>query len=487
MRRRWIDWLRRATPGATVHTLSVGVCLVGVVSLPAVLADRAVGLWVAAGLVLVGALAWLSATGLSQTGRRFAGRADVLLAGGVAVVLGVGVLAASDSPPVWPVLVCGFGLLAVVVGRLWGRDRAMLWAGGELVFWAVAVYLSRAWIDWTTAAFTLAFLLAANGLVWLLNAPRPARPAREAGSAASVHSGNGAGLVGDQIERYARELEQAATTIRGVSSEQLLDSERQAEMIADFEATLDAYQRALEQAKADAESMIRLSKETSGYSGEGQQVAGTAIRSLEGIRTQVKSIALNLGTLAQHTERIGEIITSLGDLATQSNYLALNASIEAARAGQHGRGFAVVATEVRELAQQSAVASAQVRSILGEIRQAVQQSAAATEAGAEGVDAGMAGVTESAHMVGRVAASTSHSTVTAEKIVSALADQVEMVSRFTSVLREISEAQMQHAANARMAEAVAENLRHLSAQLRATASHNGDEAAQAAAQAEVNL
>ena len=78
--------------------------------------------------------------------------------------------------------------------------------------------------------------------------------------------------------------------------------------------------------------------------------------------------------LSERTLQVGEIIASVKDLAEQSNLLALNASIEASKAGEHGRGFAVVAMEMRNLAEQSRQAAVQIRAILQEIQRSARDA-----------------------------------------------------------------------------------------------------------------
>src|SRR5205814_1283304 len=87
----------------------------------------------------------------------------------------------------------------------------------------------------------------------------------------------------------------------------------------------------------------------------------------------------------QVSDAIGVLVASVNDLSEQSNLLAVNAAIEAAKAGEHGVGFAVVALEVKSLAQQSRQATAQVRSILGDIQKATSNAVVAAEQGARAV------------------------------------------------------------------------------------------------------
>jgi len=85
--------------------------------------------------------------------------------------------------------------------------------------------------------------------------------------------------------------------------------------------------------------------------------------------------------LSQQSQTIGNIMATVNDLAERSNMLAVNAAIQAARAGQEGKGFAVVAQEVRNLSEQSKEATEQVRKILQDVHQAITQAVYASESG----------------------------------------------------------------------------------------------------------
>jgi methyl-accepting chemotaxis protein len=107
------------------------------------------------------------------------------------------------------------------------------------------------------------------------------------------------------------------------------------------------------------------------------------------LRDQVLAIAQTIQGLLERTDQINAIIEVVNDLAEQSNVLAVNAGIEAARAGEHGRGFAIVAREVRSLAERSKESTAEVRSILQDIRLAGRDSARVIDEGSRRADRGM--------------------------------------------------------------------------------------------------
>jgi methyl-accepting chemotaxis protein len=157
---------------------------------------------------------------------------------------------------------------------------------------------------------------------------------------------------------------------------------------------------------------------------------------MEKLAEQVKAIAHSITELSERTLQIGDIIATVKDLAEQSNLLALNASIEAAKAGEHGRGFAVVAMEMRNLAEQSKVAAGEVRAILSEVQKGTRTAVAATEEGSKraisaielargagGAITGLADVIRDSSLAARqIANNTRQQTIGVEQIVSAITE-----------------------------------------------------------------
>jgi methyl-accepting chemotaxis protein len=138
------------------------------------------------------------------------------------------------------------------------------------------------------------------------------------------------------------------------------------------------------------------------------------------IEATVANSSKRVGELGAKSEQIGAIVETIDDIAEQTNLLALNAAIEAARAGEQGKGFAVVADEVRKLAERSSRATKEIATLIAEVREVTDAAVRAMQSGSEEVQAGSALARKSGEALSEIAYSVDATTSAVSRIIGAV-------------------------------------------------------------------
>ena len=259
-----------------------------------------------------------------------------------------------------------------------------------------------------------------------------------------------------ELGENERGLVSASTEIASSAELMSKGARTQADQVVQVSAAIEEMTANIVESSKNATDATEAAKGAASTATSGGQVVHGSIKAMQQIADTVRKAADAIVKLASSADQIGEIINVIDDIADQTNLLALNAAIEAARAGEQGRGFAVVADEVRKLAERTGKAT-------GEITQTIKGIQRETEEAVDSMEAGIQVVDKGRELV--------------DKAGSSLNEIVTMAQRVTEMIQQMAtSAQEQSGAS----EQISKNIEHISGITKETAT--GAEQSSAAAE-----
>ena len=200
------------------------------------------------------------------------------------------------------------------------------------------------------------------------------------------------------ISEVARGMDRLGEVINTISA----GAQLQAENVNRTSTIIGEMVGGVEEVASSAQYAAKTAEETSDVANQGGQAVERVVVGMENIKSKVFEAADKIRELGEESQHIGEIIQVIDDIAEQTNLLALNAAIEAARAGEHGKGFAVVADEVRKLAERSGKATKEIAELIKNIQRETENAVAAMDEGTHEVEAGASLAVDAGNALGQI-------------------------------------------------------------------------------------
>jgi hypothetical protein len=272
--------------------------------------------------------------------------------------------------------------------------------------------------------------------------------------------------INRQLRETITQLTASSAEILAMTSQVAGAAAETATAVSQTTATVEEVKQTVQVSSQKAKQVSDIAQETAQVSVSGQQAVDALIDGINRIRSQTISTADSISRLGEQSQAIGEIIATVNDLAEQSNLLAVNAAIEAAKAGDQGRGFAVVAQEVRTLAEQSRQATAQVRAILTDIQKATGLAVMATDLNGKAVEDGARQSGTAGTTIQTLSENIVNAAQAALQIAASSQQQLVGMDQVAMAMENIKQASVQNMAGTKQTEIAAQNLHAIGAQLK---------------------
>jgi methyl-accepting chemotaxis protein len=177
-----------------------------------------------------------------------------------------------------------------------------------------------------------------------------------------------------EVSSATEQVNEVALRVVSASNSSMLNSDEQSSRTRSVAAAINQLGAAAQEIARNAAQASHQASDARGLAEDGQQVVDRTIQAMNTLSDMLSTSSVNIETLNSKTVNIGQILEVISSISQQTNLLALNAAIEAARAGEAGRGFAVVADEVRNLAHRTQESAQQVQTMIEELQVGARES-----------------------------------------------------------------------------------------------------------------
>ncbi|WP_153110186.1 methyl-accepting chemotaxis protein [Propionivibrio limicola] len=241
------------------------------------------------------------------------------------------------------------------------------------------------------------------------------------------------------IAGSAKSVATAAGQMATTSTQVATASHQQSEAASGMAATVEEMTVSINHVAERAHEADRLSNESGRLATTGEQIIGQTAQDIQNISTTVHEAASLIQGLEQHSQEISNVVAVIKEVADQTNLLALNAAIEAARAGEQGRGFAVVADEVRKLAERTTASTQQIAETINTMRTGAENAVTSMQGVVELVSAGVERALEANESIKLIGEGSRNAVAMVGEITAAIREQGAATNNISSQVEHIAQ------------------------------------------------
>jgi methyl-accepting chemotaxis protein len=268
-----------------------------------------------------------------------------------------------------------------------------------------------------------------------------------------------------QLASAASRMQSSSSELQAAASQQASGAKEQATAMAEITTTISELLATARQIAESSQRVSQIAEQTAGSARVGQGTVERGHESMTGIRRQVDLIVGNMLELGKKSQHIGAVLDIVSELSEQTNILSINATIEAAGAGEAGKRFAVVADEIRKLADRVSGSTKEIRSLIEDIRASVNTTVMTTESGSKAVDVGARQLADVATAFKQIAGLVGTTTDAAREIELSTKQQSTAVEQVNVAIANVAQATRENEASSVQTLQTAAELTRLSADL----------------------
>lgn len=246
--------------------------------------------------------------------------------------------------------------------------------------------------------------------------------------------------LSSQIGVAVRHIQTSAAELQAAANQQATGAKQQASAMNEVTTTMSELLATSRQIAESAARVTDIAGQTSTHARTGDGTVSRGTDAVGAIKRQVDAIVSHMLELGKKSQQIGSVLDIVSELAEQTNILAINATIEAAGAGESGRRFGVVADEIRKLADRVGGSTKEIRGLIDDVRAAVNTTVMTTETGSKAVEAGAAQFGEVASTFRQIAGAVATTTEAAKEIGLSTKQQASAVEQVNMAVTNVAQA-----------------------------------------------